>query len=163
MKIMSSIGKMAGAWIEHATQGFSVPRSTTELPGLVLSIIVLYSSNVYAVEIDLSAISHIESSNNSAAIGDGGQALGLYQLHKCVIQDYNEAHDTSYLHQDALSSTISHKVVSWYVQDRIPALLKHFKIPVNTENVLTAYNLGIGEVVKGRVAKGYIAKYRRAL
>ncbi len=24
---------MAGAWIEHATQGFSVPRSTTELPG----------------------------------------------------------------------------------------------------------------------------------
>ena len=26
--------KLAGAWIEHATQGFSVPRSTTELPGL---------------------------------------------------------------------------------------------------------------------------------
>ena len=24
---------VAGAWIEHATQGFSVPRSTTELPG----------------------------------------------------------------------------------------------------------------------------------
>lgn len=117
-------------------------------------------------QINLSTISSIESSGNPGAIGDHGRSRGLYQISKAVIDDYNRAHNTSYLHQDALDQEIGKKVASWYFQERIPALLKHFKKPVTLENLIVSYNCGIGCVVKGRVppvTRAYIKKYKEAL
>jgi hypothetical protein len=111
--------------------------------------------------IDLSAIKTIESSGRVNAIGDGGKALGEFQLHKAVIDDYNRAFKTSYSHSEALNPKTAHKIAHWYFHNRIPSLLKHYKRPLTLENVLTSYNMGIGAVLKGKTAKNYIQKYRR--
>lgn len=115
-----------------------------------------------AFEVNLAAIQSIESSGcKNPCIGDSGKALGVFQLHQAVVTDYNRIHNTSYLHQDALDSTISLKIANWYLTSEIPRLLRHFKQPINLETVLTAYNMGVGNVIKGKRATNYISKYRR--
>lgn len=114
-----------------------------------------------SVTISLHAIGLIESSGNSKAVGDGGKALGKFQLHQSVVDEYNRFHNTSYLHKNALDAHISEQIASWYLHKRIPQLLRHFKQPITLENILTAYNMGIGNVIKGKRATNYITKYRR--
>jgi len=108
--------------------------------------------------IDLNAIRIIESSSNPKAIGDGGKALGLYQLHRDVIKDYNQFHNTSYLHTIALDTHISEQIASWYLHKRIPQLLRHYKQPVTELNVIASYNYGIGNVVKWQKSGGQFHK-----
>jgi len=128
---------------------------------LTLALILFCLPAVVYGEVDLSLIAQIESSNRPAAIGDGGKALGLYQLHQGVVGDYNRTHNTQYLHQDALRRDIATKVADWYLNREIPRLLKHFKLPVTTQNILAAYNAGIGNVRQGRIPHNYIAKYNK--
>ena len=126
----------------------------------LLLILGLSSSTAFALEVDMAAIAMIESSGNPWAIGDGGKALGLYQLHEGVIKDYNRAHNTAYLHQDALGSKAG-LIADWYLNEKIPAYLRHYGREDTLENRLTAYNMGIGSVLKGKVAHEYIKKYIR--
>lgn len=132
---------------------------------LLFCIVVTGTAPVYADLVDLRVISEIESSGRADAKGDyrNGRplALGLYQLHQAVVVDYNRVHNTRYLHQDALDSTIAHKVADWYVRVEIPRLLKFYKLPVTTSNILAAYNVGIGNVRRGRIPQQYIAKYQK--
>lgn len=132
--------------------------------GKRVSFLILFIFNLIPssfADINLQAIAQIESGGcKNPCIGDGGKALGLYQLHYGVIKDYNQAHNTRYLHQDALDSTISQKIASWYLHKRIPQLLRHFKQPINLETTLTAYNMGVGNVIKGKRATKYINRYK---
>jgi hypothetical protein len=41
-------------------------------------------------------------------------------------------------------------------------MLRYYKKNVTTDSVLTAYNMGIGAVVKGKVATEYVKAYERA-
>lgn len=123
-----------------------------------------YAASQAAPEIDLSAISRIESSNNPRAIGDGGRSLGLFQLSHYVVDDYNRHHNTRYLREDALDSKIAYKMAAWYLNVEIPRLLASFKLPVTPDNVLIAYNAGIRAVLTGKTpasTKAYLKKYGR--
>lgn len=113
--------------------------------------------------INLCIVAKIESSGRPDAVGDGGKALGLYQLHPLAVKDANRVLKGSYSHQDALRPHIAEKLADAYLNRVIPAYLKHFKKPVTKENVLWAYNAGIGSVVKGKmpqITEAYLAKYR---
>lgn len=114
--------------------------------------------------VDLNVIASIESSNNPNAVGDGGLALGLYQLHECVIKDAKRHFKCDYSHQDALNPEKAHKIANWYINAEIPRLLRHFRIPDTIENRLIAYNAGIRTLTQGRVipkiTKRYIKKYK---
>ena len=143
----------------HSTENVAVSSTSTpaQKPGL---------AHVSGIRISLDAIAQIESSGNPRAINrkdNGGRgSYGLYQLSPYVVGDFNKAHKSSYKAQiHALEPITAHLIADWYLHKKIPAYLKHFKKPVTLENVLTAYNMGIGAVVKGRVATAYIAKYRR--
>lgn len=130
---------------------------------LVLGMLISLSCPVMAsngLKIDLGVIAKIESSGNPLAIGDNGKALGMYQLHKAVVIDYNKATGSNYKHKDMLNASIAYKVANWYFGD-ISRMLRHYGKPVTVENILTAYNMGIGNAVKGRKAVKYIAKYNR--
>lgn len=113
----------------------------------------------YAAEINLRVISQIESSGNHKAVGDGGRALGAFQLHKGVIQDYNLSHNTRFPHKIALSRHYSRKIASWYINKEIPRLLRHFGLKDTISNRLTAYNKGIRAVLMKSPSKNYIKKY----
>lgn len=110
--------------------------------------------------VDMGKIAHIESSGCKNLVGDNGKALGCYQLHKGVVAEYNQYKRALYRHDDAMRPDIGLKIANWYMNTRIPAMLKHYGKPDTLENRLTAYNMGIGAVIKGKRATNYIKKYR---
>lgn len=129
---------------------------------LFILIIMAFTATINAqASIDINRIAMIESSGNINAIGDNGKAIGLYQLHAPVVKDYNLKHGTAYSHKQMHDKVISSKVCDWYLNVEIPRLLKHYKKAVTTDNVLTAYNIGIGAVLKGKKAVKYINKYNK--
>lgn len=133
------------------SSAFPDTNSSAHKPGL---------AQVSGISIDLHAIAQIESSGRASAVGDGGKALGMYQLHQGVITDYNRAHNARIKHQDALEPKIGLMVASWYLNTKIPQYLAHYRLPDTLENRLTAYNQGILSVIKGRVAHEYVRRYR---
>lgn len=44
----------------------------------------------------LSSIITVESNGKVDAVGDGGKAIGILQIHACVIVDVNRVHGTSF-------------------------------------------------------------------
>jgi soluble lytic murein transglycosylase-like protein len=57
-------------------------------------------------------------------------------------------------------------VANWYLNTRIPALLRHYKRPDDVTHRLWAYNAGIGAVIRNKMpqeTKDYIEKYNRGL
>lgn len=110
--------------------------------------------------VDMSKIAYIESSGCKNMVGDGGLALGCYQLHAGVVAEYNQYRKASLKHSDVMNRETGLIVANWYMNKRIPSLLRHYKQPDTTENRLTAYNMGIGAVIKGKRANNYIKKYR---
>lgn len=113
------------------------------------------------IVIDMGKIAFIESSGCKNMIGDNGKALGCYQLHAGVVTDYNKAHKTAYKHKDVMKPDIGLQIASWYMGVEIPRLLKHYKQPITLETKLSAWNMGVGNVVKGKRASKYIEKYSR--
>lgn len=49
----------------------------------------------------LAAMMLVESSSNPSAIGDGGRARGILQIHPGVVADVNRIAGTHYRHRDA--------------------------------------------------------------
>ena len=115
--------------------------------------------------INLDAISRIESGFNPIAYNRGSGARGLNQITDIALNDYNQFHrDNRKTMNDMWDPQKNTHVAAWYLQERIPQLLQAFKLPVTLENVLWAYNGGIGNVKKNRMAdetKGYINKYKK--
>lgn len=131
---------------------------------LLLGLLLFCPITAFSAEISLPVIEQIESSGDPSAIGDNGLALGLYQLHKAVIIDFNRANRTSHVHKDALNPKIAHKIADWYLNREIPRLLKHFKLADTTKNRIWAYNAGVGNVKKGRfpaITASYVKKYEK--
>jgi hypothetical protein len=63
----------------------------------------------------IKAIAIVESSNNPKAIGDGGAAAGLLQIHMAVIKDVNRVYGTSYKAKDRLDPTKSKDICRKYL------------------------------------------------
>jgi soluble lytic murein transglycosylase-like protein len=113
------------------------------------------------VKLDLETIQHIESGGNPRAVSKAG-ARGLYQIMPVVLQEYNKMTGSSFTTDDLFNPDVNEQIAVWYLAKRIPKMLKHYKLPVTVENILWAYNAGIGNVVKGRLpaeTKRYLQKY----
>lgn len=113
--------------------------------------------------IDVDKIIQIESSGNAKAISrDGFDSIGLMQISKCVRVEYNQYNKTSYTRSDLFNPDVNIAIGKWYLNKRIPQMLRYYKKPVTVTNIIWAYNAGIGNVVKGRlpeITKRYIKKY----
>lgn len=115
-------------------------------------------------EISLRAIALIESSNKPHAVGDNGRALGLFQIHSVVVREFNNFHKNHYTHKDMLDPAKAEIVARWYISERIPAMLRHYRKEESVKNIIWAYNAGIGSVLKGiipPITQQYLDKYRR--
>ena len=67
------------------------------------------------VERPLHAMTIVESGGNPGAIGDGGRAYGVLQIHKEVITDVNRRHGTGYTLRDALHPPTAHLIATQYL------------------------------------------------
>ena len=132
----------------------------------LIFLLIFSSANAFAqTRLKMGRISSIESSNNSKAYNRKSGARGLYQITEICLKDYNQFHKVKYTSQDLFIPEINEKIARWYLEKRIPQMLRYYNIPVTTDNILWAYNAGIGKVVKGVMpdeTKDYIKKYNES-
>lgn len=138
--------------------------------GFIVAVIIfailatlIYANVARAEVVDLDTIRQIESSGNPLAVSKTG-ACGLYQIMPCVLQEYNQFNKTNYSRLDLFNPKTNEKIANWYLNKRIPQMLRHYGKEVNTNNCIIAYNAGIRAVVKGylpKETKNYLNKYAR--
>jgi soluble lytic murein transglycosylase-like protein len=133
---------------------------------LVAVFSLVFHSVAYGA-VDLSVIKHIESRGNPVAYNKKSGARGLYQITPICLKEYNNFHPKQkYTKLDLFRPDINKKIAEWYLNKRIPQLLKYYGLPVTIENTLWAYNAGIGKVVKNiqpTETKNYIKHYREGV
>lgn len=113
--------------------------------------------------IDLDKIKEIESSGNPKAYNKKSQAAGLFQVTPILLKEWNNFHcKEQYFCSDLFDPKINKKIASWYLNIRIPEMLKAYKLEVSDKNILWAYNAGIDRVKKGFMpeeTENYLKKY----
>ena len=115
--------------------------------------------------IDLDRIIAIESGGKAHVDSFRGAKFGrgLCQVSEVCLTEYNDLTGHNYSPSDLYKPEINKAVAKYYLEVRIPQMLRHYKKPVTIDNILWAYNAGIGNVVKNRLpleTKNYIAKYK---
>ena len=58
----------------------------------------------------------VESGGRADAVGDGGKAVGVLQIHECVIQDVNRVYQTKYTPADRLNKAKSMSICRLYLK-----------------------------------------------
>jgi soluble lytic murein transglycosylase-like protein len=76
----------------------------------------MYGQSTNNFELFFKAISQVESNNNVLAVGDGGRAHGIVQIHKSYLQDSNEFGKTDFKHLDCFDPQISKIIVFNYLK-----------------------------------------------
>jgi hypothetical protein len=112
--------------------------------------------------IDMNRIYQIESSNNPKAYNKKSKAVGLGQITPIVLKEWNNFNKKDKLTtSDLYDSETNKKVSSWYMNKRIPQMLKALKIEDTTRNRLIAYNWGVGNIGKKlpKETEDYLKKY----
>lgn len=117
------------------------------------------------VKVILSILIIIESSGNPLAYNPKTHAVGLCQITPIVLKEWNNYHPKEqYLLPALWDEKVNKKIAEWYVNTRIPQMLKFYGIKDCVRNRLWAYNAGIKRVIKGimpKETKRYIEKYKR--
>lgn len=97
------------------------------------------------------------------ATGGGFGAIGLGQIRKPALDDWNTAHpDEQYTAQDLFHMEPNAKITNWYVNTRIPQQLKNYGVPDTLENRVGAYNVGALNIKRGKIPTQYIQGYKEA-
>ena len=128
---------------------------------LLQFIVVAEAKDVY---VDMQRIRMIESSGNPRAYNVASQARGLYQITPIVLTEWNNyhSHDKHTIAQ-LFSSVVNSKIAHWYMNYRIPQMLRCYGVEDTVEHRLIAYNAGVSYVVHFKVLPretvGYIGKY----
>ena len=64
----------------------------------------------------LPAIATVESNDNHMAVGDGGKAWGLYQLHMIAVKDVNQEYGRNYRPRDRYDKEKSKTIAYLYLR-----------------------------------------------
>lgn len=143
------------------------------LSGIIISVIIwllifFFASNcraqVVAPAIDLQKIAMLESSGNPGAWNKKEDARGLHQIRQGALKEYNKFHPKARFAMDDLwNASVSTLVAEWYLNVRIPQMIRYFKKPDTIENRLIAYNAGIAYVAHDKPTpektEEYLQKY----
>lgn len=81
----------------------------TILALLAASAVQLPATDIYE------AIAYVESRGIDCAVGDNGEALGRYQLHRIYVDDVNRIAKTNYTYDDRLDAEKSLAMVKIYL------------------------------------------------
>jgi hypothetical protein len=91
-------------------------------------------------------------------------ALGMFQITPIAYKDLQrvkpEIYKKASFQKVATDPVMSQQAV-WDLMNINAGYLQHFKLPVNTESLLQAYNVGIGSYRKGKTNPEYIKRYNR--
>ncbi len=129
--------------------------NTIDSSSLEKATIKCSSKNVGAVKgrtdeeviLNINNFIQIESSGHSWAYNKGSGARGLMQIVPTVLDEWNHHHPSQkYEIDDLFNSEINIEIGTWYL-DRIKNhYLPHYGLKDSIENIITAYNWGIGNL-----------------
>lgn len=84
--------------------------------GVVMSLLNSEAKQIKVSDNLLNAIMLVESEKNSAAIGDGGKAIGMAQIHKVCVDDVNRIlGENRYTYADRKSPSKSKEMMRVYL------------------------------------------------
>jgi soluble lytic murein transglycosylase-like protein len=120
----------------------------------------------------LNAMIEVESNNDPKAFNEAQGARGLTQITPIAWDDlvahYPDQYKDLNYERDIWKPEIAIKAGNDYIK-LVQQYLKTYKMPINVENIVSAYNWGIGNTKKFGVhnapaeTKAYIAKVRHLL
>lgn len=133
---------------------------------ILLVISLLLASPAWAeVVVNMDRIAEIESSWDADAYNRHSQARGLYQVTPVCLKDFNRLNKAHYRPKELFDPQVNARVAHWYMNKRIPALLRHFGHRDTVEHRLVAYNAGV-RALKRKYwpveTVAYIRKYKQA-
>ena len=131
----------------------------------MLIVLFVCANYAHATEIDLDKIAMIESSGNPLAWNRKDDSRGLYQITTICLKEWNNFHATKrYTMQDLWDVRINTEIAEWYLNKRIPQMIKHYGKEDTVENRIIAYNAGILYVKTGKpipkITSDYLRKYK---
>jgi len=104
----------------------------------------------------LNALIQVESSGNPRAFNPNSQARGLTQITPVAWEDLTMHHPDVYgnlnYEQDIFKPEVAKRAGTDYL-NVLQKYLRAYKIPVTMENVLAAYNWGVGNLKKQGMEK----------
>lgn len=156
---------VSGEFNPIKSQGKARGKVMKAVVGGALSGSLAMGSAQAAENVDMNKIYQIESSGNPEAKNSKSGAVGLGQITPIVLKEWNnmnpkQQHTSKYL-TDAKTNM---KIADWYMNKRIPQMLKAKGLADTTKNRLVAYNAGISHVGKSIMPKetyNYIEKYNK--
>ena len=92
----------------------------------------------------------VESSNGINVIGDGGRSLGIFQISKGCLADYNRINKTNYQHREMFNKTKAEMVATWYLKHYGRIYKKRTNKRLTIGVLATIYNAGLRGCLKGR-------------
>jgi hypothetical protein len=117
-----------------------------------------------AVEIDHERICQIESNCNARAKRETStdRSYGLYQISPIVLEEWNNFHPRhQYPIESLFDPYVNYTIYNWYMNKRIPQMLKHFGKPDTVRNRIIAYNAGISYVAHDKPIPSITKRYLR--
>ena len=115
--------------------------------------------------LDMEAIKQIESGGNPNAYNEHAQAKGLYQITPICLKEYNNYHEEKIKNEDLFNEKLNYKIAKWYLDVRIPQMLKYYGKRLTNRNKIISYNAGISYVVENKdlpkETENYIIKYNK--
>ena len=127
---------------------YLLPPSKSFFIGFMIMLMIALMISLAYAEIDLDIIAKIESNYNVKAYNKKSGARGLYQITPVCLEDYNKYNKAAVTLNDLFSPEVNKKIAKWYLEKRIPQMLKYYNIKITWDNVLWCYNGGIGRVKK---------------
>jgi len=127
---------------------------------LILPVMSFTTSKANLLQI-ADILKEIESNNNPEAVGDGGLAFGVLQIHEACIMDVNRYYGTNYTHRDAKNPIIAEDIFVKYISLGI----KLYKLKCGTNpsefQIVRMWNGGYHSGYKYNSTLKYLAKYKR--
>ena len=130
---------------------------------IIISVLITSSANAITdKELDkvLDAIRIVESNNNPDAVGDNGNAIGVYQIWKSYWKDATERSDISGKYLDCYNANYADRIVRAYM-DRY-ATEKRLGRTVTQEDIARIHNGGPNGYKKDATIK-YWEKVKKEL
>lgn len=123
------------------------------MKNLAAACLLLVSSQLLAIsDAFLDKVAMIESTQNPAAVGDGGKALGEFQFHRAAWEQVSASrkakgkpsYDYSYAHDRAVAREYAREYLGWLAG----SLKKRLGREPQEWEIYAAYNRGLGGFAK---------------
>ena len=119
-----------------------VMRKLTLMLCLVTTFFLTSFSESYFLKDMLQVIKQIESRNQADAVGDGGRAFGVIQIHEIAVKEVNRIKGTDYKHIDMFNVDVAEAFFYDYIDICTKYYTRVEKKPPTEQDLVRMYNGG---------------------